>query len=131
MHPGEPPPVPPGPGAPRRARVLVVEDEALVALELAAGLALAGYEVVGPFGRVAPALDRLADGLPDAALLDVNIAGEPVEPVADLLADRGVPFAFVTAYGEPPWPRHAGRPRLPKPAAGRQVLALLEGLLGG
>jgi len=131
VHPsGELSPAAPEPGPSPRVRVLVVEDEALVALELAEGLAAAGYDVIGPFGRVGAALARLASDLPDAALLDVDVAGEPVEPVADLLAERGVPYAFVTAYGDPPWPRHAGRPRLAKPAARRRVLALLAGILG-
>ena len=80
-------------------RVLVVEDEWLIAAEIGRALEGAGAVVLGPAYSVGQALALLRDGAaPDAALLDVNLRGEPVTPVALALAGLGVPFALVTAY---------------------------------
>ena len=81
-------------------RVLVVEDEWLIAAEIGRALEGAGAVVLGPAHSVEQALALLRDGAapPDAALLDVNLRGEAVTPVALALAERGVPFALVTAY---------------------------------
>src|SRR5215207_9010569 len=81
-------------------RVLVVEDEMLVSLLLEDMLADAGCIVVGPFARVVDALAAAKIEVLDLALLDVNIAGEKVFPVAYALEERGVPFLFVTSYGK-------------------------------
>lgn len=112
--------------------MLVVEDEALIALDLAAMLRRAGYAVVGPARRVAPALRHVAcDPPPDAALLDVNLAGEMVFPVADALAGRGVPFALLTGYARDALPeRFWDRPLLGKPCTTAPLLAMLERLVG-
>jgi DNA-binding NtrC family response regulator len=80
-------------------RVLVVEDEYLVALTVEDVLSEAGCIVVGPFGRVQDALAAATVEVVDAALLDVNVAGEMVFPVAYLLEEQGTPFLFVTGYG--------------------------------
>lgn len=80
-------------------RVLVVEDELLVALLVEDMLADAGCIVIGPFARVAEALAAARTATVDVALLDVNVAGEKVFPVAHVLEERGVPFLFVTGYG--------------------------------
>ncbi|RYI18350.1 MAG: response regulator, partial [Acetobacteraceae bacterium] len=81
-------------------RILVVEDEVLLAMELEAMLRRLGCKVVGPARNLAEAM-RLATTEPalHAAILDVNLAGEMVFPVADLLATRSVPFLFATGYG--------------------------------
>src|SRR5215213_12037178 len=85
-------------------RVLVVEDEWLIAAEIGRALEGAGAVVLGPAHSVEQALALLRDGAgpdgagPDAALLDVNLRGEAATPVALALAGRGVPFALVTAY---------------------------------
>ena len=82
-------------------RVLVVEDEWLIAAEIGRALEGAGAVVLGPAHSVEQALALLRDGAaPDAALLDVNLRGEAVTPVALALAlaGRGVPFALATAY---------------------------------
>jgi CheY-like chemotaxis protein len=81
-----------------RARVLVVEDEALVAFALEEMLCDFGYEVVGPAPNVQSALKLVGAEKIDAAILDVNLGGETVDPVAAALAGGGVPFVFTTGY---------------------------------
>ena len=81
-------------------RVLVVEDELLVAILVEDLLADAGCVVVGPFARLAAAVAAARVEAVDVALLDVNVAGEMVFPVAHVLEERGIPFLFVTGYGE-------------------------------
>jgi PAS domain S-box-containing protein len=79
-------------------RILVVEDEALVAILVHDVLDALGFTVVGPVATMAQAL-ALAKADPiDAAILDVNLGGEPIYPVADALTARGIPFVFVTGY---------------------------------
>ncbi len=81
-------------------RLLVVEDEALVAMMLEDMLADLGCIVTGVAGSVAQALRILArNGGLDAAILDVNLGGQKIYPVADLLVEREVPFVFCTGYG--------------------------------
>lgn len=79
--------------------VLVVEDEGLVAMVLAELLGDAGAVVRGPAASVDEAMGLLALGWPDAAVLDVNLAGERSTPVAEALLRRGVPFVVATGYG--------------------------------
>jgi CheY-like chemotaxis protein len=82
-------------------RVLIVEDESLVAMLLETILEDMGCTPVGPASTVAEGLSMVAADAPlDAALLDVNVAGSQVFPVAQALKDRGVPFVFSTGYGE-------------------------------
>ena len=80
--------------------ILVVEDEPLVAMMVEDFLLGEGAVVVGPATSLAKALE-LAEGTFDAALLDVNLAGERVYPVARRLQQRGIPFVFATGYGGP------------------------------
>ena len=97
-------------------RVLVVEDEALVAMVVSDALTELGYQVVGPFSRPPDALAAVMNGPLAAAVLDINLAGTLVYPVADELMTRGVPFIFVTGYGiESVEKRFAHIPVLPKP----------------
>ncbi|MDL2406240.1 response regulator [Rhizobium calliandrae] len=79
--------------------VLIVEDEYLLAYDLADALAQANISVLGPVGRVSEALFAIsrADQL-DCALLDISVAGEMIFPVADALSERGIPFAFTTGF---------------------------------
>ncbi|HEX6011198.1 MAG TPA: response regulator [Geminicoccaceae bacterium] len=95
-------------------RVLVVEDELIVAFLLEDMLAGLGCAVVGPAARVDQALALLDAEAIDAALLDVNLNGHKSYPVADALAARGVPFVFSTAYhtDRPKW-RRIGRYHMP------------------
>jgi PAS domain S-box-containing protein len=83
----------------RGSRVLIVEDAVLLALELETGLSEAGAEVVGPAYELAEAM-ALLDQQIDVAVLDANLNGLSVIPVAEALAARGVPFVFATGYGD-------------------------------
>jgi CheY-like chemotaxis protein len=80
-------------------RVLVVEDEAAISLLLEDMLLDFGCEVIGPAARLAAALETVNREQVDLAILDVNVAGEPIYPVADALVQRSVPFVFSTGYG--------------------------------
>ncbi len=86
-------------------RVLLVEDEILVTLLVEDILEEAGCIVVGPFARMAEALAAASTETMDVALLDVNVRGEPVFPVAYQLERREVPFLFLTGYGDIALPR--------------------------
>lgn len=98
-------------------KVMLVEDEAMIAMIMEDLLSDLGCEVMGPFGAVKPALDWLASGAdrPDAAVLDVNLGGEWVYPVAEALEALGVPFAFATGYGTIDDDRFSGAAVLRKP----------------
>jgi two-component SAPR family response regulator len=80
-------------------RVLLVEDEVLVAMMMRDLLAETGLTVVGPFGRLSEAMIAAVHQDLDAGIIDVNLGGEFVYPVADVLVARGIPFVFVTGYG--------------------------------
>jgi CheY-like chemotaxis protein len=101
----------------RGRRVLVIEDEMLVAMEFESLLRRQGCAVVGPASTVDRALALLEHEQPDAALLDLNLNGEPATPVAVALKTRGVPFILVTGYGEAQSsePELQGAPRVDKP----------------
>ncbi len=106
-------------------RILLVEDEALVAMMMRDSLVELGFCVVGPLDRPAEALACASDDALDAAILDVNLGGDLVYPVAELLARRDVPFVFVTGYDvENIDPRFADVPVLQKPIE-REVLQRL------
>ncbi|MGD8528044.1 MAG: response regulator [Methyloceanibacter sp.] len=79
-------------------RVLVVEDQAPIALQLEDMLVESECQVVGPASRVGQALRLLGENVVDAAVLDLNVAGELVYPVADALDARGLPYIFATGY---------------------------------
>jgi CheY-like chemotaxis protein len=82
-----------------RRRILIVEDETIVAMMLEDIVDGLGYAVVGPVARVAPALALIETEDIDGALLDVNLDGERSYPIADALSERGRPYIFVTGYG--------------------------------
>jgi CheY-like chemotaxis protein len=118
---------------PSGARILVVEDEVLALMMLESLLADSGYTVVGPAGTVMKALTLIEAEPIDGALLDVNLGGELVYPVADALAARSVPFAFVTGYGiiGIDAGRYAGVPVVQKPYDDDALLRLIAtGILG-
>lgn len=80
-------------------RVLIVEDEVLVAMHLEDLLTALGHEVVCQATRIDMALELARESDIDFAVLDINVAGTKSFPVADILRQRGIPFAFATGYG--------------------------------
>ncbi len=110
-------------------RVLIVEDEGLVALMLEDMLEDIGCDVAFSAASVAQALAWIeSDGQADAALLDVNLAGEKVFPVAQALRARGVPFIFATGYGDTRDPRFGDAPNLGKPIMIERLAEALHGM---
>ena len=80
-------------------RVLIVEDDVLIALYLEDLLTALGHEVVGQATRIHMAMELARESDIDFAVLDINVAGTKSFPVADILRQRGIPFAFATGYG--------------------------------
>ena len=112
--------------------VLVVEDDYFIADEMRRALEDGGARVLGPVGDVEDALALIVGAARiDAAVLDVNLHDGTVSPVADALAERGVPFVFTTGYDRAALPeRHAAVRRLEKPVAPSAVLREVGRLLG-
>jgi CheY-like chemotaxis protein len=107
-------------------KILVVEDEPLVAMNLSKSLAELGFSVVGPYSTLAKAAAAAVEMEVDGALLDVNLSGENVYPVADILASKNVPFAFITGYGEEAsTSKYTNAPVLQKPVDQRTLQNLL------
>lgn len=114
----------------RPPSVLIVEDDAQLCEAIGFCVEEAGYEVVDCARSVAAALATLKRRTVDAALLDINLQGELVYPVASALAERGVPFVFVTAQNPSEIPeqfRH--RPVVPKPYYDAALCAALASML--
>jgi CheY-like chemotaxis protein len=112
-------------------RVLVVEDEMIIVLVIEEALFDLGAQVIGPASRLDEALQLAREASIDAAILDVNIRGGNSYPVADILAERGIPFVFCSGYSD--WAleeRYRDRPRLAKPYSSKElesrVLQLLD-----
>jgi len=109
------------------SRVLIVEDEQMLAEYLADAMIAAGPEVIGPVATVNAAIDAIANTYLDGATLDIKIRGEMAFPVADALAARNIPFIFLTGYGAADVPaRHANVTRVEKPVAPSMVCRELE-----
>lgn len=102
--------------APSGRRVLIVEDEALIAMTAEDMLEDIGWQPAGVATSCGSALEAVARGDFDAAIVDINLRGEDSEPVADALADAGIPFVFATGYGDARVPeRHRSRIVVTKP----------------
>jgi CheY-like chemotaxis protein len=111
----------------RDKRILVVEDEFLIALDIAGALEQGGLVVIGPLASVRDALHALEHERVDGALLDANLGGEPVGRVADALLARRIPFAFVSGYGREQLPRqHQRAPLLGKPFTAEDLLGVVS-----
>jgi len=106
-------------------RVLVVEDEPVVAMCLEDILDALGCVPVGPASRLSEGLALAEHEVLDAAILDVNLAGERSTPIAEALRARGVPFAFASGYGTAPEGFGDGAPLIEKPYGEREIEALL------
>jgi DNA-binding response OmpR family regulator len=113
-------------------RVLLVEDESLVAMLIEEALLDAGAIMIGPFAAVAQALAAIAAEPPELAILDLNLAGESSVPVADDLVARGVPIIFASGYGAAGLPpRYRTRPMLAKPFDPAELILTLMRLSEG
>jgi DNA-binding LytR/AlgR family response regulator len=107
-------------------RVLVVEDEFLLADELVRELQAAGAVIVGPAPTVGVGLGLAESGHPDLAVLDINLRGQMVYPLADALAEADVPFIFATGYDAVAIPlAYAHVPRCEKPVSQGKIVGAL------
>jgi two-component SAPR family response regulator len=113
----------------RGCRVMIVEDEMLIAMELESIVADQGGTVIGPAPNIERALALLDRERPDAAILDVNLNGSTVAPVAAALTEQGVPFVLATGYGKAPPPEMEGVPLVQKPVNHAQLVRALVGVL--
>jgi CheY-like chemotaxis protein len=112
-------------------RVLLIEDEMLVAMLIEDALVSAGCDVAGPVSRVDAALAMVRAGTKiDAALMDLNLNGHSAIPVADALREHGIPFLVLTGYGTAALPEpHQGAPVISKPFDATHLLDSLRRLL--
>jgi DNA-binding response OmpR family regulator len=112
-------------------RVLILEDEAMIAGWIESILSAAGWSVVGPVATLERALEAIDRGRLDAALLDVRVNGHDAYAVADVLMGRGIPFIFVSGFTRkqmPPGYRNCAY--IAKPFTPDAILALLEEVVG-
>ncbi|MBC7767607.1 MAG: response regulator [Phycisphaerales bacterium] len=111
----------------RQFQILVVEDEMMIALDIEDCLIALGHGVVGPVSRVLNAMRLAETETIDLAFLDINVAGEEIYPVAEVLKARGIPFVFLSGYGvrglSENW---ASSPMLAKPFALEDLKARVE-----
>jgi len=110
-------------------RILLVEDEMLVCMDLEDMLRELGCVVVGPAARVTQALDIIEREPIDLAMLDINLGRETSYPIAERLAALGIPYFFSTGYSKIE-PAFEDRPRLQKPFSEHQLSSLLRSLGG-
>ena len=111
-------------------RILVVEDEYLIRMLLEDMLGDLGYEIAAAVGTIVEAREFAATGQFDVAVLDVNVDSQEIYPVADILAKRGLPFVFVSGYGEGSLSEpYRNRPSLQKPFQAEDLKTTLAGLL--
>jgi CheY-like chemotaxis protein len=107
-------------------RILVVEDELMIRMLLQDMLADLGHTLAGEAGRIDEAMALAKDGDFDVAILDVNLNGQPISPVVEVLIARGLPFVFATGYGQRGVPEpYRNTPTLQKPF---QVDALAQAI---
>jgi DNA-binding response OmpR family regulator len=112
------------------ARILIVEDEALIAELLAMYVEELGHEVVGPAATVEDALKIVETEPPAVAILDCSLANKDSTPVAALLTERNVPFAFATGRGVDSLPAaFKDRPMIPKPYVFEDIERVLKQII--
>lgn len=112
-------------------RVLMVEDQAMIAMDMLDFLRDRGCVIVGPVGTLEAAAHLACTQELDAAILDVSLHDGEIYPVADLLRTRGIPFLFATGYGESTLPKKwRGQPRLSKPFLRVDLERMLGSLAG-
>src|SRR5258705_5600939 len=111
-------------------RILVVEDEPVIGMLLEDMLGELGYTVAAEAARIDEALEAAKTADFDVAILDVNLNGQTIAPVAEVLAARGTPFVFATGYGERGLPEaYRDRPTLKKPFQMDGLSRMLESAL--
>lgn len=116
----------------RGQRVLIVEDETLISMLFEDILGDLGCVVVGPALTIRQATELATGAEIDIAVLDVNVGGDPVWPVAEILAGRGVSMIFSSGYGTSSLPeRWRGYPSLPKPFTFNEVAEVMSEVVGG
>lgn len=111
-------------------RILVVEDEALVAIMVADILEAQGATVVGPAASIRKAETLIGDRALDLAVLDVNLGGQSIAPIATLLVKQGTPIVFATGYGERPSGPWTNAPAISKPFTEFDLLQAIRQALG-
>lgn len=118
--------------APRSCRILLVEDEALIAMQLKLDLEAEGHMVVGPYAQLSDGLRAAAEADFDIALLDINLGADNSAPIAEILDRRAIPFAFTTGYNDLVFlpPRLREYPHLKKPYNPGDVSDLVKTLAG-
>jgi|SRR5687768_14339051 DNA-binding response OmpR family regulator len=116
----------------KTARLLLIEDEALILLNVKSMLSDMGWEVAGTAAKIDAALHLAQTGSFDAAIVDINLDGAMTYPVADILREREIPFAFTTGYGRTAIDHsYSGVPILHKPFSPDQLQAVVSRLLPG
>ncbi len=113
------------------ARILVVEDESILAMDLENQLKREGCEVIGPVSREDKALRLLERDRPDGVVLDLNLNGKLATDLASVLVARQIPFVIVTGYGKRQFdiPALQEVPRLHKPIKGEELIRALSDLV--
>ena len=112
-------------------RVLVVEDETLIAMEIESVLEALDCEVVGPTGKLETALALVIEEAFDIAILDVTVRGGKIYPLAERLLARGIPFALASGYGDWALPQALrDQPRLLKPFTTAELEVQIRSLCG-
>jgi CheY-like chemotaxis protein len=114
----------------RRPRVLIVEDEALIAQCLDELVCSLGLDVAAIAHNLPSARKAIGTCSFDVALVDLRLGFEVTTEIVDVLQERGTPMAFITGYDEALEPRHSTVPLLQKPFTDAQLRAVLEGLVG-
>jgi CheY-like chemotaxis protein len=108
-------------------RILVVEDEPMIATSLDDLLTDLGFTVVGPAYSLDQGMQLIDREIVDGAVLDINLGGEMVFSLADTLAERSIPFVYVTGYGKLLRNANHGRPVLQKPYRTERLLEIIAG----
>jgi DNA-binding response OmpR family regulator len=117
---------------PQARNVLIVEDNALIAMEMMDHMESQGWTVVGPAGSLAEGLALAQAAVLDMAVLDVDLAGTPSWPIAHELQKRGIPFVFCTGYEIlPPEGGLTGSPVFRKPVNETELVAAMNRLMQG